>query len=282
MDQWKGIVDLAGELIKSVAIILGGFWTYRLFVRQRLGVPRVNIELATYAFSLPDDVRVIHAAVEIVNVGSVILRSKYAELRLRQVVPAPESVIDSAVQGYDPVNPTRTEVEWPLIAGREWNWKAPLEIEPGERDSLHADFIIDTVVQVAEFYFFLSNPSKRRRGLGWTLTKVQELNEEKEPMSESTSKKASFRSGQQEKQQPQQQRQPQQQKQEQQQQKQEQQQQQKGEQRQDQQKQSPPASNAGRSGLMRQGDDQSLQGGSDSRSNGVGDVATRSKNYSPN
>ncbi len=106
----------------------------------------------------------------------MILHSELAELRICQVVPIPEEIKASVDDGYDPVIEGETEIEWPMLHGREWKWsKGSFEIEPGEADSLHADFIIDSDVKLVEFYFFLSNSKKKRSDLGWTITQLHEF-----------------------------------------------------------------------------------------------------------
>ena len=84
---WKDFSAIIQALLTSIGILIGGIWTYLLFVRQRLHFPKVNIGLSVTDVLLPDGNRLIHAEVKIDNVGSVILCSNYAELRIRQVVP---------------------------------------------------------------------------------------------------------------------------------------------------------------------------------------------------
>ena len=43
----------------------------------------------------------------------------------------------------------------------EWNL-GEFEIEPGESDSLQADFVISTNIQAVEFYSFVDNAKKKR------------------------------------------------------------------------------------------------------------------------
>ena len=206
MADLKEMLGLAETLVKIAAIILAGLWTYLLFVRKRLGVPRINIELKTSDFRLPNGRRLIHAEIAVINIGDVILRTNSAELRLRQVAPIPEKVEELAEDGYDPVEAPRTEIDWPLIAGREWDLEGRpiLELEPGEQEPLHADFVIEDSISIIEFYFYLANPAKKRKGLGWTLTRMQELSQEDSAMSEKKTTESGLRSQQQEKQQRQQ------------------------------------------------------------------------------
>ena len=163
-------------LVTTGAIIVAGLWTYRLFVRKRIAHARVNLSLESV--DRQDDMgwRLIHIKINVENVGNVILRADAAELRVRQVLPFPDSIQQSIHLGDDPVSPGRTEVEWPLISVRKWKWDEGLfEVEPGESDSLHADFIVPDHVVAVEYYVFIANESKKKISLGWTLTEVAEL-----------------------------------------------------------------------------------------------------------
>ena len=176
MELWKDLFSIIQAALTSVGIIVAGIWTYFLFVRQRLRFPKVDIELFIKDTILPEDARFIHAEIKVNNLGHVILKSDYSELRLRKIVPIHDEIKQHIEGGFDPVPRDKTEIEWPMVAGRNWKWnKKEFEIEPGESDSLHADYIIESNIKVAEFYFYLSNAKKKSKNIGWTLTKIHEF-----------------------------------------------------------------------------------------------------------
>ncbi len=178
MEYWKDLSAIVQSSMTSIAIVIGGIWTYLLFVRQRLNYPKLIIELEVVDHLLTDNQRLVHAEVKISNVGSVILDSDYAELRIRQVSPVPEEHKKAIEAGNDPVEEGEAEVLWPLINEREWKWeKGHFEIEPGEADSLHADFIIENDINLVEFYFYIKNGTKVKSKLGWPLTKIHNTGE---------------------------------------------------------------------------------------------------------
>lgn len=168
---------IIGSLFTSVAIVVGGWWTWSLYVRQRLGYPKITIVSNIFTTCLPENKRLIHVSLKITNAGNVIFSTQFAELRLRKVVPIDETVSDvliAASQGRDSVPRGRQEIEWPLIAGREWKFpNGKFEIEPGEEDSLHADYIIDAGISVIQLYCFVRNQKKPE--IGWTATQMYEL-----------------------------------------------------------------------------------------------------------
>ena len=175
--DWKTVAEIAQSAVTIAAIAVGGLWTYFLFIRNRLDYPKVQISMRHQQVLLPHGKRLIHAVVHIENVGKVVVKSSHADLRLRSVVPLPPDVVEAANDGFDPVHEGATEIGWPLIAGRNWNWKeGEFEIEPEEDDTLHADFVIDQTVSVVEFYCYLNNT--RKTDLGWSETLVYALDKE--------------------------------------------------------------------------------------------------------
>lgn len=176
MDFWKDLFSIIQTALTSVGIVVGGFWTYCLFVRQRLSFPKVDIKLFIQDKIIFEGTRFIHAEIKLSNLGTVILKSDYSELRLRKILPIPDEIEPDIKKGLDPVLEGKTEIEWPLIVGREWKWnEKDFEIEPGESDSLHADYIIESDIKLSEFYFYLRNAKKKAQNIGWTLTKIHEF-----------------------------------------------------------------------------------------------------------
>ncbi len=47
-----------------------------------------------------------------------------------------------------------------------------MQLEPSESDRLHADFLIDSEVQVIQLYAHVHNPIESKPGYGWTRTEL--------------------------------------------------------------------------------------------------------------
>jgi hypothetical protein len=173
----KDTVSIVQGIITIVGIIVAGIWTYLLFIRQRISYPRLNVELVLQNAPLPEKTRLIHVQVNLKNNGNVLVRSDYAELRLRKIVPLPKEIIPTLKEKKDPVPEAKSEYEWPLFVRREWKFYTnDFEIEPSENDSLHADFFIPDDFQVIQLYFFIRNPRKKRKDFGWTETNIYSFN----------------------------------------------------------------------------------------------------------
>ena len=86
--------------------------------------------------------------------------------RLRQTI----------VQGYNPIPKGKWEVNWPLLQLCEA--RSPqddYELEPGESQELHFDFILDAQVQTVAVYSYFKNIAKREREIGWDAASIYDL-----------------------------------------------------------------------------------------------------------
>jgi len=172
---WKDLGDAIEHFAKVAALLVAGFWTYRTFVRQRLSFPRLELAMTIEEFCL-SNTHLLRIMVRAKNTGSVVAKSRQAELRLRQVVPLPEELRHHVAHGFDPIPEGRAKIEWPMLLGRQWQWgEGEFEVEPNESDTLTADFFVSPTVEVIELYFYLSNAKKGRQGLGWTLTRLHKM-----------------------------------------------------------------------------------------------------------
>jgi len=177
LSNLKDITEIARSFATVAAILVGGLWSYMLFVRTRQRYPRAKIKHEITHRALSDDKGLLHIAVNISNSGDVLLSVVSAQTRIQQVLPTPPEILDSVNQGLDPVQKGKTEIEWPLIGTtRKSHWaKGKREIEPGESDELHYDFVLDSRIQTVEVYTYVKNATKRGREIGWSLTTLYDL-----------------------------------------------------------------------------------------------------------
>ncbi len=168
MKMWLLIAE---SVAKILAIVVGGVWTYSLFVRNRLRYPKAELELVVQHFPLGSGKRLLHCAIKITNCGDVLLRPSTCKLCLRQVIPVDKEV--QFLDGCDPVLAGEHELKWLLIVERKWGKVA--EIEPGESDQIHTDFVINADIELVQFYGFVGNPRKLKNDFGWPLTRFYPL-----------------------------------------------------------------------------------------------------------
>jgi hypothetical protein len=212
--DWPKVADTFESFVTALALIIAGAWTWLVFVRQRLGKPKLATSIQPYVVRC-DDGWIVHVAVSLSNNGSVLARLCSAELRLRQLIPLPQEVSDLARGGADIVYKGETSVAWPMLASREWAWnKGQCEIEPSETDMISADFFVPSEVSTLQLYLYVENAAKKRQAIGWSSTLIYQLPKSGEESMADNKKERTTRVGQRQpekKQQPQQQQQQQQQ-----------------------------------------------------------------------
>jgi hypothetical protein len=170
-------VDIIQSAFTVIALIVGGIWSYWLFVQNRQKYPRANIAHRIAHRHIANGKLLLHVNVIISNTGDVLLSLIHLETRIQQVLPLPAGILDSINKGQNPVPEGETEVAWPLIDSQELEVKeGECEIEPGESQEIHHDFIIDAEVETVEVYSYLLNEQKRVREIAWDLTTLYDLN----------------------------------------------------------------------------------------------------------
>jgi hypothetical protein len=172
LDTW---VSVGKDFFTGLAIIVGGWWSYNKFIRQREKFPRSKITHNIVHKPLTNDKVLLHITVNISNAGEVLLRLKSAETRIQQVLPLSGKTGKLVKSGNDPVLRGQLEIEWPLLGSRKALPSKGLQIEPGESDWLSYDFIIDKKVQLVRVYSYLKNVSQRDRDIGWSLETLYDL-----------------------------------------------------------------------------------------------------------
>lgn len=173
--DWPQVADTFESLVTALALIVAGAWTWLVFVRQRLGKPKLVTNIQPHAVKC-DDGWIIHVAANLTNNGAVLARLCSAELRLRQLTPLPQGVSDLAREGADIVYKGETSVAWPMLASREWAWsEGECEIEPSEADIIATDFFVPSEVSTVQFYLYIENAAKKRQAIGWSATLIYQL-----------------------------------------------------------------------------------------------------------
>lgn len=171
------IADIILVAVTVIAIIIGGTWSYWLFVKNRQKFPRASIAHRITHRHIADGKLLLHVNVIISNTGDVLLSLIHLETRIQQLLPLPAGILDSINKGQNPVPEGETEVAWPLIDSQELEFKeGECEIEPGESQEIHHDFIIDAEVETIEVYSYLINEQKRDRKIAWDLTTIYDTN----------------------------------------------------------------------------------------------------------
>ena len=177
LDEWNTVADIGSALVTTGAIVVGGWWAYRRFVRERTIWPRANLELVLTHRQLTDEVTLLNIAVKVLNGGIGVMQLGELRADVYQVLPLdPET--HARLNAKELIPEGDVEAKWPVLDWKKCTWGTDRpEIEPGEHDRFAFDFFVPTGVRTVSVYAHLRNIEKQEMGrnLAWTVTGFYDL-----------------------------------------------------------------------------------------------------------
>jgi hypothetical protein len=175
------IANFLQSAFTVIAIIIGGVWSYMLFVSRRQKYPRAKIEHQVAFRPVVSGKLILNLDVTITNQGDVLLSLVSWEIKAKQMLPPTEQLAQFLLLEGKEKSPTAPEViVWDMIATRKDEHKKGLfEIEPGEQHQFHLDFLINADVSTILVESFFNNAAKRGKPVGWSLTTIHDITHSK-------------------------------------------------------------------------------------------------------
>lgn len=166
----KTLAETAQAAITTAAIIAGGIWSYFRFVKNRLFYPRAELKHEIVQKNLVEGKSLLRITLAVFNNGDVLLPISSVWTRVHQIKPVTGKILEDLTNNQDPAMAEEAEITWPEIGIRQIEYTSDAEIEPGESESFHFDFVIDSTVKSVQIYSFFSNV--RKENAGWPLTTI--------------------------------------------------------------------------------------------------------------
>jgi hypothetical protein len=171
LGSYKDGLSAIETICKVAALVVGGIWAWKGFIRNRLRYPSATLEHVATSWS-DEGKTFLHVKVRITNTGNVLIRLSKGKTWIEKLTPLP-SKIRVATQSGEPIPKGRHEIDWSLIAKHQLAENEHTEIEPKESDELNFDFVIDPRISRILIYTHLENETKGlRRKIGWNLTSI--------------------------------------------------------------------------------------------------------------
>ena len=89
--EWKTYLAIAEAGLTSLAIMVGGWWTWSAFIRKRVRWPHAVLEVDLAAARVSSTAILVEVYCAIENTGARVLRPCSGQVRLRTVVPPPST-----------------------------------------------------------------------------------------------------------------------------------------------------------------------------------------------
>jgi hypothetical protein len=171
----KDLLQTIQAALTIAAIIVGGWWTYRLFVEQREAYPHLKIDQTVTSKALLQGVSWIHLTVNIENTGKSLVSLHSAEVRVQQILPLDPSIQKPLTHGQDLVPQGQRQVLWPLL--QRSLTTLDMQLEPGEPDKVEFDFVLPDAIKTVRVYSYFENAdeSTNKRQIGWSCETIFDI-----------------------------------------------------------------------------------------------------------
>lgn len=172
LTTWKDLATIS-------ALILGGIWTYMLWIQNRQNRPRLMIAHLVERYRIPRRHQVLLGVTEkFSNVGPVAIELKKGEIRVYQVLPLPDGA-DQRAKTADSLNDTTEDDKvWPVLQVYLHPWDKERElIEPGEGDEIKNYFLIPDSIEVVNIISYAGNPAEGSK-MAWQASTGYDLRSE--------------------------------------------------------------------------------------------------------
>lgn len=170
--MWIDIIRPYAEVGQAVAtigaVLVGGFWTYMMFIRRRSMYPKLRLTHTVYTRNIDEEHRFLRVTLTFENQSNVLVKIREITSRILQLEPWPDDIISPGLE----LGHNHASFEWPYVDYRDID-PQKVEIEPGELDEYCFDYVVDREIKAVIFYSWIKNLRKRK--IGWQLSTPHNL-----------------------------------------------------------------------------------------------------------
>ncbi len=182
--SWQTIIKIdpkdLSEVIRNyatcVAYVVGGLWVYFTFIRKREKYPSLDVNHRVISKRVNNEKIFLKVVVDFFNKGNTVVCLEKRLIRIQKMLPWTMEELNKIDTFKTRTKQEDAEVEWPLLGEVDLSGKDyQHEIEPGESDEFHADFLIDSGIESIVIYSYFKNQTKRGREIGWNKTTTYDI-----------------------------------------------------------------------------------------------------------
>jgi len=160
LQTWKDVTAIVQSIATVLALVIGGVWTYMIFIQHRQNKPALEVSQVVQQFCLPDHLILLSVKEVLKNSSPVKVELESGETR---VVPIPISTLEN---GDAENSRTDKAAEWPkwqvpasMVSIHQWNDTRRF-IEPSESEIFENHFLISQSVGLVSIMTFVANKAE--------------------------------------------------------------------------------------------------------------------------
>jgi len=181
--EFREILAVVQAVVTIGAVLVGGMWTYNIFIKERKGLPHLNVEQKVTHIDYSPNSRIVRTALSLSNTGNTLVQIKTSTIRIQQVLPqlpckSDEPCAPTEVAAAKSSVARKTDrFTWPLLCERVRDHETPVLIEPGEKEELDFEFAVAADVQLVRVHSHFQNEQGTKEGaeIGWGTSTYYDL-----------------------------------------------------------------------------------------------------------
>lgn len=137
------VVPMVADIVGILAIGIGGWWTWQLFIRQRAGHPRARLSQTVEHVELGERTFLVRVCLSVENVGTVAIEPRTSSTTIQRILPTRSETIADLEEGRPDRGAADDTLEWDSVAERVQDLaEDDFFLEPGEKEQLWIDFVL--------------------------------------------------------------------------------------------------------------------------------------------
>lgn len=180
----KEFWDILVSIATILAILIGGFWTFLIFIKQRFHKPLLEINHKIELFPFNEEYTLLKLYICLENKGVTFIKGINGHIVITNLSPKAEDDLlkQKFIKGEDIIDNKTFEIEWDDLIRRTFKKKEHY-LEPKEKDDHIFDFIISNKINYIRIYTHIENNTFRdwkklwfkKKEYGWNKTSTLRL-----------------------------------------------------------------------------------------------------------
>lgn len=174
----KSLGESIKPIIEVIAILAGGWWSYRLFIKNRLDYPVAEITHQISNHDIDSKFQYISVLVTMKNISKVLIELDFCQILVQQMFPLQIDILEM-LQKADPeqirlgiaadlFSPRDKQITWREIGYRDYEWeKGIINLEPGQTDVFQYEFIVKKETEIIRVISYFHNKKITSTNVGW-------------------------------------------------------------------------------------------------------------------